>query len=130
MIRKANTLLACTFARPIIPESHSTFRSTEKKGLPWTNLKRWQAVEEELARLRKFVDEEVAPATERRTAQVLAKLPKTFRSRPKTGSAGCGPGLANLDPTPNREFGPPPLLSPALYFDPVAAGLRRKAPYC
>ena len=28
-------------------------------------------LEEELARLRKFVDEEVAPATERRTAQVL-----------------------------------------------------------
>jgi hypothetical protein len=28
-------------------------------------------LEEELARLRKYVDEEVAPATERRTAQVL-----------------------------------------------------------
>ena len=28
-------------------------------------------LEEELTRLRKYVDEEVAPATERRTAQVL-----------------------------------------------------------
>jgi hypothetical protein len=28
-------------------------------------------IEEELTRLRKYVDEEVAPATERRTAQVL-----------------------------------------------------------
>ena len=34
----------------------------------------WRRVEEELTRLRRYVDEEVAPETERRTAQFLREV--------------------------------------------------------
>jgi len=81
--------------------------------------------------VRKFVDEEVAPATERRPAQVSSRsFRKTVRKPPRKywrrGVASRGSQTSTR--TPNREFRPASALRPALHFDPVLLGLRRKTP--
>ena len=62
-------------------------------------------LEEELARLRKFVDEEVAPATEKRTAQVLREASEKLSEAARKLEARVAARARKPPPTPNREAG-------------------------
>ena len=56
-------------------------------------------LEEELMRLRKFVDEEVAPATEKRTAQVLREASEKLSEAARKLEAR----VAALEAAPDAE---------------------------
>src|SRR5258708_32559574 len=132
LIRKGqHSSLHALLRVPIIPESHSTFRSAEKKGLPWTNLKRsasgwrksWLVSASLLTKKWPQPPNDAPP-------RFFAKLPKNFPKPPENWKRRLRPGAPKPRPPPNPASAPPPLLTPALYFDPVAAALPRKAPPC
>src|SRR5258708_23680718 len=132
LIRKGqHSSLHALLRVPIIPESHSTFRSTEKKGLPWTNLKRlasgWR--KSSLVSASLLTKKWPQPPSDA-PPRSFVKLPKNFPKPPENWKRGLRPVARKLRPKPDREFGPPPLLTPPLSFDPLPPRLPRKAPPC